>query len=84
MQLESKKYLYDILQAGKDLEQFSEGKAFAESSMTGIMGRMATYSGQEVTWDFAMKSELDLTPESYDFGPRETPQVAMPGKTPLV
>ena len=30
MQLESKKYLYDILQAPKNLQQFSEGKAFQD------------------------------------------------------
>jgi hypothetical protein len=33
--------------------------------MTAILGRMATYSGQVVTWDEAMKSETDLGPERY-------------------
>lgn len=30
MQLESKKYLYDILHAAKNLQQFSEGKVFQD------------------------------------------------------
>ena len=30
MRLESKKYLYDVLQAGKKLQQFSEGKVFSD------------------------------------------------------
>lgn len=30
MQLESKKYLYDILQAGTNLRQFTSGKAFSD------------------------------------------------------
>jgi predicted dehydrogenase len=36
----------------------------AESTMTAILGRMATYSGKVVTWDEAMQSQLDLTPKS--------------------
>jgi len=35
--------------------------------MTAILGRMATYSGQIVNWDDALASELDLSPEAYDF-----------------
>ncbi len=30
MRLESKKYLYDVLQAGKNLRKFTEGKAFSD------------------------------------------------------
>lgn len=37
----------------------------ATSSMTAVMGRMATYSGQLVTWDEATKSDLRLGPERY-------------------
>jgi len=44
-----------------------EGDYGAISSMTAVMGRMATYSGQVVTWDEAVKSELRLAPERYAF-----------------
>jgi myo-inositol 2-dehydrogenase/D-chiro-inositol 1-dehydrogenase len=31
---------------------------------TAILGRVATYSGQVVEWDRALKSEIDLMPKS--------------------
>ncbi len=44
------------------------------------MGRMSAYVGRSVTWDFALKSELDLTPvmfrEGYRLGP--APGVTVP------
>jgi hypothetical protein len=52
----------------------------AESTLTGIMGREAVYSGQAVTWEAAMESTLRLGPEKYEFGPYPTPPVAFPGK----
>ena len=35
--------------------------------MTAILGRMATYSGEVVTWEDAMGSDLNLSPKSLDF-----------------
>ncbi len=37
----------------------------AVSSMTAVLGRMATYSGRLITWDEAVKSELRLGPQRY-------------------
>lgn len=42
-----------------------EGDYGAASSMTAVMGRMATYSGRVVTWEEATRSELGLAPERY-------------------
>jgi predicted dehydrogenase len=42
-----------------------EGDYGATSSMTAVLGRMATYSGQQVTWDEAVNSNLRLGPEQY-------------------
>ena len=39
----------------------------ATSNMTGIMGRMASYSGQMVNWETALNSTLRLGPEKYAF-----------------
>lgn len=39
----------------------------AHSTMTAIMGRMATYSGKVITWDEAMKSDLVLVPDNLDW-----------------
>tara|TARA_R110002167_G_scaffold189845_2_gene392018 strand:+ start:245 stop:1588 length:1344 start_codon:yes stop_codon:yes gene_type:complete len=35
----------------------------AKSTMTAIMGRMATYSGKVITWKDAIESNLDLAPD---------------------
>ncbi|MCF2948481.1 Gfo/Idh/MocA family oxidoreductase [Paraglaciecola aquimarina] len=35
----------------------------AKSTMTAILGRMATYTGKQVTWDEAMQSNLTLVPD---------------------
>ena len=32
--------------------------------MTAILGRMASYSGQEITWEEALASNLKLVPEN--------------------
>jgi predicted dehydrogenase len=39
----------------------------AESTMTAIMGRMAAYTGEALTWEKALKSDLDLVPKDLDF-----------------
>ncbi|MBM1107696.1 Gfo/Idh/MocA family oxidoreductase [Aurantibacter crassamenti] len=36
----------------------------AKSTMSAIIGRMATYSGKVITWEEAMKSELKLVPDA--------------------
>ena len=42
-----------------------EGDYAAASSMTAVMGRMATYSGQMITWEEAVRSTLALAPARY-------------------
>lgn len=64
------------IRAGNPL---NEAQAVAESTMTGIIGREAVYSGKAVEWDEAMKSTKRLGPERYEFGPCPMPAVAMPG-----
>ncbi len=39
----------------------------AISTMTAIMGRMATYSGQQIRWNEALASTLELRPDRYAF-----------------
>jgi predicted dehydrogenase len=47
--------------------KFADAENGAYSSMTAILGRMATYSGQVVEWDKALNSGLNLQPLTYDF-----------------
>jgi myo-inositol 2-dehydrogenase / D-chiro-inositol 1-dehydrogenase len=38
-----------------------------KSTLIGIMGRMAAYSGNEITWDQVVNSDLDLSPDVISF-----------------
>jgi predicted dehydrogenase len=46
-----------------------EAEATAISTLTGIMGRIAAYTGKTVTWDEMMNSELKLGPTTFVMGP---------------
>ena len=59
----------------------NEGMAVAESTMTCIMGREAAYSGQELTWDQMMRSQLDLQPKQFDYKLHmDSPPLPVPGQ----
>ena len=45
--------------------KFADAENGAYSSMTSILGRMATYSGRVVSWDKAINSGLDIHPKVY-------------------
>ena len=68
---------HDLFAALRDGRIYNEVQNGAESTMTAILGRMATYSGQTVKWDDALARGIDLSPQSYDF--TATPPV-VPGK----
>jgi predicted dehydrogenase len=58
----------------------NEAQTVAESTMTGIIGREAVYSGQAIVWDEAMKSKKTLGPPDDRMGPYPIPPIAMPGQ----
>jgi predicted dehydrogenase len=66
-----------LFEAIRNDTPFNEAENGAISTMTAIMGRMATYSGQVVSWDEALQSQLSLAPDRYDFN--GVPPV-LPGK----
>ena len=47
--------------------KFADAENGAKSTMTSILGRMATYSGQKIEWDIAINSGLDIHPKVYDW-----------------
>lgn len=47
--------------------KFSDAENGAKSTMTSILGRMATYSGQVIEWEKAINSNIDIQPKNYDF-----------------
>jgi predicted dehydrogenase len=73
--------LFASIRAGKPI---NNGVYMAKSTLLAILGRMAAYTGRQVTWDEAMNSREDLTPPKYEWGPLATPTVAMPGVTKLI
>ncbi len=76
------KALIESIRAGKPI---NDGKRIAETSLTSVMGRMAAYTGRELSWKWAMESsKLDLAPPKYEFGPVPVPPVAIPGQTELI
>jgi len=70
--------LFASIRSGKPI---NNGEYMAKSSLLAIMGRMATYTGQSITWEQALNSKEDLTPEKYEWGSIPIPSVAMPGIT---
>ena len=44
-------------------EPINDGEWMAQSTLMGIMGRMAAYTGQEITWEQAMNSQEKLVPD---------------------
>jgi hypothetical protein len=43
----------------------NNGNTMARSTMLSILGRMATHSGQRITWDEAFASHRVLAPQRY-------------------
>jgi myo-inositol 2-dehydrogenase / D-chiro-inositol 1-dehydrogenase len=65
----------DLIAAIRKNEKLNEGWYGATSSMTAVLGRMATYSGQVVNWDEAVANGPNEMPEQYAFNanPRAMP-----------
>ena len=71
--------LYKSIKAS---EGYNEGVQVAESTLTAIMGRMSAYSGEEVTWEKALNSQVSLMPSNLTMDtPIPVPPVAIPGTT---
>jgi predicted dehydrogenase len=82
----------DLIAAMLAGRPYNEVDLTAGSTMTAILGRMATYSGKLVTWDEAVKSNLTYAPDRlvWDADPRSRPNpdgiypCATPGVTRAV
>ncbi len=83
---------YDMYQREHDVlfasirkgQPVNDGKRLATSTLLAIIGRMAAYTGQEVTWEQALNSQEKLFPEhlSWDSSLPVAPR-AEPGITKL-
>jgi myo-inositol 2-dehydrogenase / D-chiro-inositol 1-dehydrogenase len=55
----------DLFDAIRNNKPFNEAERGAKSSLTAVMGRMATYSGRVIEWDQALNSPVDQMPKIY-------------------
>jgi myo-inositol 2-dehydrogenase / D-chiro-inositol 1-dehydrogenase len=62
----------------------NEAQDLAISSLTGIMGRESAYTGQDVTWEDMMNSNLRIGPTFYHLGSMQeiNPVIPVPGTDP--
>lgn len=88
-------YEHDLLfEAIRQDKPYNEAERCAKAAMAGILGRMASESGQMITWDEAMASNLELAPGLDQFTMESNPPVvpdaqgrypvAMPGVTKVL
>ena len=82
----------DLFEAIRNDKPYNEAEFGATSTMTGILGRMCTYSGKQIEWDDAFNSRIELVPKvtSWDSPSLVTPDaegrypIAIPGQTVCV
>lgn len=74
--------MFASIRSGKVI---NNGDYMSKSTLMAIMGRMATYTGQKITWEQALNSKENLSPERYDWdaAPPKS-EVAVPGVTRFV
>jgi len=74
--------LFACVRGGKPI---NDGVWMAHSTLMALMGRMAAYTGKEISWDEAMNSQEQLVPDNltWDMALPIRP-MAMPGQTQFV
>tara|TARA_B100000925_G_scaffold291387_1_gene279249 strand:- start:2604 stop:3923 length:1320 start_codon:yes stop_codon:yes gene_type:complete len=81
--------LFESIRNGNVISDAENG---AKSTLTAIMGRMATYTGKKISFDEALNSKLHLMPEeiNWDMNPPSLPDkngnypIPIPGKTKMI
>ncbi len=74
-------HLYRAIRAG---EFHNDGDRMVNSTLAGIMGRLSAYTGQEVTWEQALNSKIQLVPDNLSWDMKlPIEPLPVPGKTKL-
>jgi predicted dehydrogenase len=68
----------DLVTAIRTGQPVNEAERTAVATLTAIMGRISCYTGQEVTWDQMMESDLKLGPDQMTLGPSDLVQAVIP------
>jgi len=74
----------DLFHAIRNNLPYNEVEYGAKSTMTAILGRMATYSGQVITWDQALNSQVNLGPDVYAWDAKPKPELGSDGLYPMI
>jgi predicted dehydrogenase len=67
-----------LVEAIRGDQPYNDVDRAATATLLGIMGRMAAYSGQEITWQQVLDTKVRLAPQAYAF---DAPPPAVPDKT---
>ncbi len=70
----------EMFQSIRDGKPINNGHYMCNSTMIGLMGRMAAYSGKTLTWDECFNSPERLGPSEYAWTDVPEPEVAIPGR----
>ncbi|MFN7137921.1 MAG: Gfo/Idh/MocA family protein [Limisphaerales bacterium] len=74
--------LFASIRSGRPI---NNGESMAYSTLTAIMGRMAAYTGLEITWEMMLNSQEKLVPDNLDWNaPLPVAEMAMPGVTKYI
>ena len=71
----------DFIASIRSGKPYNQARQLAESTLVGIMGRTAAYTGKTVTWEQIVNSPQDYSPPKYEFGPLPVRPVPVPGRT---
>jgi len=82
----------DLFAAIREGREYSEAERGAKSTMTAILGRLATYSGKPIEWEDAINSDISIMPKNFSMDadppimPNENGEypIAVPGLTKTV
>jgi len=73
----------NLFKSIRDGAAVNQGSYVAGSTLVSIMGRMCTYTGQELTWEQVLASPERLGPETYSWGDVPEPPIPVPGVTSI-
>jgi predicted dehydrogenase len=66
----------------RNKKPINDGEYMAYNALMAIQGRLAAYTGQELSWNQVLNSTQDLTPPHFDWKqPLAEAPIAVPGKT---
>ena len=73
---------FDSIRTGKPI---NDGDRMVTSTLAGIMGRTAGYTGKQLSWDQMLNSKEVLVPEITGWDTKvEVAPMAQPGITPFI